>query len=273
MKSTSLTILALSLTASAHAFAHDFWIELSSSRVTDGSPLTVTLRSGDSFSGERIPRPEDSLSNFVCVSDIGRTPIPGIPRRNPAGAFRAQGSGTQLVACVSTRREITLTPEQFDQHLKDDGLESLGDLRREQGKSDQPAREAYVKFAKSLLTVGEPAGPLATQPTGHQLEIVPAQDPTTPDFPGELRGTVLFNGEPARDLLVIAYSGGEEPTVRTRTGASGSFALKLTKPGKWMLNTVLMRPAGNDAWESFWASLTFETRPEMQRLVAAPRVD
>src|SRR5436305_1996263 len=78
----------------------------------------------------------------------------------------------------------------------------------------------------------------------------------------ELPLTLLFNGKPAANALVIALSKTDpDKAVRARTDARGRVALRIPHGGFWLIKAVHMQAAPPDSgvdWESWWASITFE---------------
>ena len=77
-------------------------------------------------------------------------------------------------------------------------------------------------------------------------------------------GNREHRGRPLADVLVAAVSKAEGPsTVTTRTDNRGQAELLLDGRGPWLVKAVHMvratDPADDADWESFWASLTFDT--------------
>jgi hypothetical protein len=70
------------------AAAHDFWIEPSSFHPPAGSELAVSLRVGEHFRGEPVPRADPRIIKFVLSCAAGETPIGGFPGTDPAGLVR-----------------------------------------------------------------------------------------------------------------------------------------------------------------------------------------
>jgi uncharacterized GH25 family protein len=78
---------------------------------------------------------------------------------------------------------------------------------------------------------------------------------------------VLFRGKPAAgQQLEVAWAGAgvsREMSIAGRTDQDGRLNVPLARPGKWRIHTLLMERCADQKaaeWESYWASLTFETR-------------
>ncbi|MGH9368842.1 MAG: DUF4198 domain-containing protein [Thermoanaerobaculia bacterium] len=258
----ALLSAALGSLAAAAALAHDFWIEPSSFRPAVGSALTISLRVGEDFRGEPVPRDPALIRKFVLVSGGSETPIEGLAGADPAGLVRVPGPGAIWIAYRGGRKPITLEAETFEAYLAEEGLERVSEIRRERGQSGKPAREVYSRSVKALLFAGEGDAADLDRALGMTLELVPRQDPRKISAGGLLPIRLVYEGKPLKGALVVAQRrAAPEEEVRARTDARGEAAMRLSGKGIWLLKAVHMVPAppGVDAdWESVWTSLTFE---------------
>jgi uncharacterized GH25 family protein len=244
--------------------AHDFWIEPSTFRPAPGDKVAVSLRVGDAFPGEAVPRWPERIERFALVGPAGESEVFGLRGMDPAGFAVPAGPGLHLLVYDSNHARLTLEGDRFETHLAEQGLEQVSALRKERGESAKAATEIYSRCAKALLQVGpQEAGQGAgyDRALGLPLELVPLADPYALDGGGSLPLLLLYERKPLSGAFVEARSPGREESVSGRTDAAGRIALSLPGPGVWMVKAVHMvpAPAGGDAdWESFWASLTFE---------------
>ena len=249
----------------ARAAGHDFWIEPSTFRPVPGAEVFVSLRVGQDFRGDPVPRKTALISRFALVSDAGDAQIDGLPGADPAGSFLAPAAGPVWIAYRSGRTPITLEAERFEKYLSEEGLEHVSKERARRGESGKPGREVYSRSVKSLLVSGEaPAGASGFgRALGLTLEILLDADPRRA-VPGRLPIRILREGGPAEGLLVVAMNqASPDRKIRARTDGRGAATLDLPDGGVWLVKAVQMgpAPAGVDAdWESVWTSLTFETR-------------
>jgi uncharacterized GH25 family protein len=258
--------LALALAGlAAAARAHDFWIEPSSFHPDPGSSITVSLRVGQDFRGDPVPRNPALIERFALIADRAETPIDGLPGADPAGEIVMPSAGLYWIAYRSGRSPVSLEAEKFEKYLKEEGLEAVSEARRKKGEREKPGREVFSRSVKSLLVAGGP-GPAAKgfdRMLELTLELVLRQDPSKA-VPGNLPLTLLYQHKPLPGALVVAMEqSSPEKKASARTGAKGEVSLPLSRKGVWLVKAVHMAaaPPGADAdWESVWTSLTFEAR-------------
>ena len=262
-RSAAAALLAVAgLASMGPARAHDFWIEPSTFHPAAGTTVTIGLRAGQNFVGDPVPRFERGIERFVVRQDGSEQPIVGIENVDPAGFLQARGGSTAVIAYASTGAPIELPAAQFEDYLRQVGLEPIIELRARRGEQAKPGRERFYRYAKALLA-GERTSAAVTRPVGLAYEIVPDTDPTDPAAPQNiLRGRVLYANKPLAGALVEAYLY-SDPSVHfaTRSDAGGAFAFTLPRAGVWLIKSVHMARASifsSADWESFWASLTFE---------------
>lgn len=248
--------------------AHDFWIAPSTFRPEPGQKVAVHLRVGDTFPGDAVPRMPQRIERFVLIpapTTAQESDIPGVEGTDPAGIVTVAAPGRAYLVYDSNNASITLDGAKFEQHLAEQGLEKVSELRRKNGQTAAAAREVYSRCAKALLAVGPLGGEAGSgydRQAGLPLELVPEADPYGLAPGGSLPVRLLYQGKPLAGARFEARrsGGGAEPIVG-RTDGEGRFVLRLPAAGLWLVKAVHMveAPAGSGAdWESFWASLTFE---------------
>ncbi len=234
-------------------FAHDLWFELSSYDPEPSQKISVNLLSGHAFHGESIPRRSTDLPEFVISDAIGIRQIPGLSGQKPAGIYTAP-SGPHVLGFISQPRNITLTPEKFNQHLREIG----GAIEKQ---PTNPVVEKYTKFVKAFVG-GSGSEKLA--PLGHPLEFVELSDPFAGDTRSALSGLLLQDKKPVSDVLIRAFCD-DGTTADTTTNSEGRFSIPLHEAGRWVLVAVTIRPGSlPNHYESLWASLTFSLPPGKQ---------
>jgi uncharacterized GH25 family protein len=254
---------ALLLLAAASAGAHDFWIEPSTFRPAPGEDFTVSLRVGEHFRGEPVPRDDRRIRRFFLVSNLGESPVPGLPASDPAGFAKVTAPGLVGIGYRSDRTAVELEAEKFEKYLADQGLDAVARERAKRGDTGKPGREVFSRSAKSLVVAGE-RGPDFDRHLGLLLEILLQSDPAK--WKGEtgapMRFRVVYDDKPLAGALVKAICQ-EDPdkTLTARTGKDGGVSLVLPRKGVWLVEAehMVAAPKGVDAdWESIWGSLTFE---------------
>jgi uncharacterized GH25 family protein len=254
-----LALLAIGVGA-GDAAAHYTYIVPQNFRVSSGDTVLVGFHSGDGF-------PESSailkrLQDPTVHSEGGTFKLDGLREDGErlAVALKVAGSGHTIVTAVNAANIGEMKPDSFERYLREEGLGHIVEARAQRGESDDPARERYTMYAKTIFVADAPS-------EGYKkvvrlpLEIVPENDPYRLR-PGEsLPVRVLLYGVPVANMELTAASTapGFEPRVIGKTDANG----RLTVPvgaGAWRLHTIHMeRAAESDVdWESLWTTLTFE---------------
>src|SRR5262249_24620176 len=149
------------------------------------------------------------------------------------------------------------------------GLEPLLTTRAARGEGDKKVREAYSRCAKSLIRVATSEKPGADRLLGFTLELIAETDVTVMKPGAEATFRLLYEGKPLANALVSAArkGAGDDRKLSARTDANGRVGFKLDDSGMWQIASVHMIRAADDRdyqWESFWASLTFETAHQPQ---------
>jgi len=268
------------------AAAHDFWIEPSTFRPHESQAISVGLRVGDHFEGQRVPRSPDRIVTFVAVGPEGERSIPGRSGIDPAGFVRFTTPGTHVLGFRSNNAFTEMEPDRFRRHLQEKGLDAIlarlavpaglsgpalagPDGLAAPGRTGRKVREAYSRCSKSLIRVGDAvgqgddaAGQGGDRPLGFTLEIVSESDPYDRAAGAELAFRIVHEGRPLEGALVTAARrGASREPLAARTDAGGRVSFRLGEAGTWLIACVHMAeaPKGVDAaWESRWASLTFE---------------
>ncbi|HEX8620145.1 MAG TPA: DUF4198 domain-containing protein [Thermoanaerobaculia bacterium] len=244
-------VLALIVLSAVRVSAHDFWIEPSSFRPELGKTFTASLRVGEDFAGDPVPRSKTLLESFVVRDAAGERAINGIENQDPAGFVKIDEAGTAVIGYRSKASPLQLPPEKFVQFLTEEGIRGVTVSR-------QPHREHFYRFAKALVKAGNGGPANVTRPLGYRLELVPSGDPFATKKPVQLQ--VIYEKKPLPGTLVTAIGRDDGKRVTARSDARGRVSLDLPR-GVWMIKAVHLvsaPPASGVEWESLWASLTFE---------------
>jgi len=258
-------LLSALLGVVAPASAHEFWIEPDNFRPPVGKLLDVQLLVGQEFHGSTMIYLPPSFERFVTVNARGTQNIPGVPGDDPAARLTPTEPGLMQIAYQSTRYSLDIDAITFEQYLEKEGLDAVRALRAQRSERDKPVHEVYSRCAKSLLAVGgRDDGLDAKKPIGLRLEIVPQTSIYGLKRGQALEVQLLYENRPLVGAQLMAFSK-KKPKDRLlqRTDAEGRARFVLPHADVWLLSAVHMIPAPPDAkadWESFWASLSFETK-------------
>ena len=252
--SRAAVFVALTSLVAMRVFAHDFWIEPSTFRPAAGTTFTASLRVGQDFVGDAVPRSASLMESFTVRDAKGERAVNGFENQDPAGYVRLEQEGVALIAYRSKASLLETTPAKFAQFLREEGITPFVE-------KTAVHREHFYRYAKSIVATEsgakKPAMSIVTRPLNYRLEIVPVTDPLNAS-PLELR--VLFEQKPLAGVLVVAIAREDGARVEARTDARGHAKLALPR-GAWLVKAVHLVPAPKAAgvpWDSLWASLTFQ---------------
>jgi len=249
----------------AGALGHDFWIRPVAFRVGVGEVVRAGLLVGEKLQGETRPFRADRVVAFTILgasTDLKPARLESAEGADPAGTFTPSKPGLHVIAYEGKESTITLEPEKFEAYLREEGLEHIIRRREEMGEKDKPGREAYARFAKAFVVVGDLVeGPWQVR-CHTACEIVPLSNPLAEAKGGVRRFRVMRNDAPMANAKVVGRA--EKAPLEAVTGltnASGEVDLALTHTGMWLITSVAMDRAKDRTdvdWVSAWASLTFE---------------
>jgi uncharacterized GH25 family protein len=262
MKRRGLGVFLALIFSGSALLAHDFWIEPSSFHPAVGSELSVSLRVGQHFRGDPVPRDDRLIVRFVLSSTAGEVPIGGLLATDPAGFVRISSPGLALIGYRSGRTPILLEAGKFEEYLAEEGLDAVLQARAARDERRSPGREVYSRCAKSLIAAGGSGQEGFDRVLGLTLEIVADSNPMKTRPGGKMSFRILHEGKPLAGALVKAIAlDDSDNTLAARSDARGRVTFVLARKGVWLVKTVHMVPAPSETradWESLWASLTFE---------------
>ena len=254
--------VALILLGAGPAAGHEFWLEPSTYRPPVGSLVSVRTLVGEEFIGDKLPRNEEHFLRFVLAGAAGESPMLGTHDREPAGIGRVAAAGIFWILYESRATAVAIEGETLERYLVQEGLEPFfpGDRRG-------AIEDRFSRCAKSLLVAGEGPAKGFDQRLGCSLELIPEADPSSLASGSALPLRLLQAGKALPNVQLSARNRAW-PTRRilARTDREGRASLPLGA-GIWLVNAVWMRPAAGEpgAFESLWASLTFEVTPPETR--------
>ena len=252
------------LLIAAPLFAHDMWIEPMTFSPVTGEIISVKLRVGQDLLGDPLPRDPALVNQFIVEDPEGRKPVVGRDGGDPAGFLRVAVPGLLVVGYRSNPSFVELTPEKFNQYLKDEGLDAVAAARAARNQTGAKARELFARCAKSLVLSGPAGAGQHDRALGFTLELVAERNPYALRAGEDLPVRLTYENRPLAGALVIAMNKlNPAEKLSARTDKDGRVRLKLRPGGMWLIKAVHMipAPAGSNAeWQSFWASLTFEMK-------------
>ena len=249
---------AIWLLASHSALAHEFWIEPRAYTFESKSTIEADLFVGSEFVGQDYIFIPKGYSSARFSRNGVETALEFTGQDNPSLSLQSGENGLHaivLVSNASTLKHDTLADFREFAETVGRGAEVFGT------SPDQPIREAYFRYAKTLVGVGDKKG--QDHAYGAVYEWVALDNPYV-TLEGPLRFQLLLNGEananqPVQVFARDAASGAETEPLHMATDADGILALPDDIRGEIMINSVKLLPVKHENfdWVSYWASLTF----------------
>jgi hypothetical protein len=260
--------LALVAVTATMLWAHDLFLKLDTYFVPPNAAVRVAVING-TFAVSEGSVTADRLLDLSVVGPAGRRALPRDAWR-PSGdttwlTVRTTAAGTYVIGASLSPREISLSGDEFNAYLREDGIPDVLDARTRAGQLADSARERYHKHVKAILQVGDARTAAFATRLGYPAELVPLTNPYAAHVGDTLAFRSFVAGKASANELVIA--GGETDgramdEVRARSDSAGVARFVLTAPGRWYIKFIHMEPGGAPGvdYESKWATLTFQVR-------------
>jgi uncharacterized GH25 family protein len=247
--------------------AHEFWIEPVDFFVPEDGHIVANLKVGQFFKGSPQAFIPERFIEFSVMDSSGKRAVNGRLGDLPALREPARRPGTYVLSYRSRAQSATYeTFAKFERFARREGNPWLIEAHKQRGLSRRNVREAYTRYAKSLVRVGDaPGGDVIV---GFPLELVLEADPYRGAAGVDIPVALLWrgNGMPRAQISVFRKSQGCDAAREfVLTDENGRARVGVGDGGRFLLNAVhVIEPRPEtlrdiDAqWESLWASTTFE---------------
>ncbi len=264
MKKIFLSILILLFSLSA--FAHEYWFEPDKFFLSPKESTAVHLFVGEALNHDEERVYQLSKTTVFQLLSVGNSLDLKTTVKDealPIYNFSAEKAGNYLFALERNWSYIKLSPKDFEDYLREDGMEYIIAERAKLGESQKEGSERYSRFLKTLLQVGAEKDATFKKKAGLMLEIVPLENPYSKKIGDNLKFQILFGGKPLKDKTVFADNkdGAEISNQKLKTDRKGKISVKLDRQGVWLVRLVFMQRCQTDCaeadWESFWGAFSF----------------
>jgi len=252
------------------ATAHELWIEPLAFQIQLDSKFEAHIVNGQEFNGMRLAYIPRRFENFVVVNDAGIQAIDGRIGDVPAVQADALPEGLNVLAYKS--RVATVEYETYDKFQSFVDHKSLGITQEDHEARGLPLEnffEAYWRYSKSLVAVGDGAG--ADRRLGLETEIVALENPYADEIGDTLDVQLFYLEQPVADYQIEIFERDMEGavTIQTvQTNDEGIASIPVRAAHDYMLDAVILREPSAElaektqtVWETLWANMTF-TVPE-----------
>ncbi len=249
------------------ASAHEVWIEPLQWQAAPSETVSAHLRNGEYFKGiDLIWHPDQTIRAEAWIN--GQiSPISGRLGDRPALKTDAAAEGLLVLVHQADYRTITYTDfAKFAAFLEEKGYASVLDRHAARRLPETQVTEAYARFSKSLVAIGEGAGSDASR--GLELELVALTNPYTAPAEAPMTVQLFYQGAPLAENKVTVFERGADDAVTEiflQTDARGVASFPVTPGRTYLVDSVVLREPSRElvvqtrgaVWESLWASLTF----------------
>lgn len=259
----------LLLTLSITAFAHEYWLEPDNFFPAVGQKIDLKMFVGEALKMEE-ERPYQAEKTVLFRHFFGKASAPvksNVDNSMPFYSYTHGGeAGNHMFAVERNWSYITIEPAQFEEYLREDGMEYIIAERAKLGEASKDGRERYSRFLKTLLQVGDKRDNTYRMKSGLRLDIMPLENPYVKKIGDSMSFQVTFDGKPLAGRTVFADNreGESISTVKLLTDANGKVSVKLERKGTWLIRLVFMQRCQSDCkeadWESFWGAFSFGVR-------------
>ena len=267
MKKTTCAIvlsLLLMITATGSAFGHTLWLNLS-----DHYPHFYDKFGAGTIAyagwGHRYP-----VDGFLEASALETYKLAGPGGKtqkltpNPGGLLatniKMKDRGIYYISAVKKPGFYTMYETDGRLHHKTSPKTGLDNVI---------LSVYYEEYAKALIDTGNFQKSDLERPLGHNLEIIPLENPKTLEPGDNLPVRVRFEGKPAKFVQVLGtysgFSANDDFAFATKTDRNGVAKIRILHRGSWLLKAWKKSPAGPDYRAkcnrmSYSATLTFGIR-------------
>lgn len=248
--------------------AHEYWIEPVDYTLAVGAPIEAHLRNGQYFEGTTLSFLPRNFRSFDRSFGDEQQAITGTIGDRPAAQFTPEREGLHILSQVTTESDLTYQKwDKFVAFVEREGLIGTLETHAAKGWPQDKIKEAYTRYAKSLIVVGA-ANDMQDRVLGHRMEVIVEGQPWKADAQS-VAVQVLWEGQPfaGRLLSVFRKAGpkGENRDILT-LDAEGRAVIERRDGGAILVGAVQMIEASDEIkaiktdalWHSLWASTTFE---------------
>lgn len=258
-------IFAALIVLAAPARAHEFWIAPLAYQVAPGEPVMAELLVGSGFKGVRQSYFPQRFTRFEARMGETVMPVEGRLGDIPAMNMVLPGEGLWVIVHETLGDSLQYRERRiFEEFVAHKDLGDVLERHAARGLPELEFREAYTRYVKALVAVGDGAG--SDVEVGLYTEIVALANPHTDDLSAGFPVRVLLEGSPRVDAQIELFARDPEGEVEItyhRTDSAGEALLPVRPGVEYLVDAVVMEGTGNDdpkagpVWHSAWAALTF----------------
>jgi uncharacterized GH25 family protein len=267
MHKTIFSYLLPILMSATPSYSHEVWIEPLQWSAAPGEEIKAHIFNGELLSGYELIWDDRRIVRAEAWQNQTRKHLQGRLGDRPALSTAGQDNGLLTLLYQSTYSTVDYDSyEKFAAFAEEKG--HLWALEQHDARrlSRTAIKEAYTRFAKSLVKVGSGDGADAFR--GMELELVALDNPYVSRAAEALTVQLVYQNETLADHRVTVFERtpqGEVSLTVLQTDQDGKAGFKVTPGADYLVDAVVLREPARSVvietrgavWESLWASLTF----------------
>jgi hypothetical protein len=265
MKPVYLAAIIAALVMTDKATAHEFWIDPQDFTVDAGEALLANTRVGQEFSGGAMSFLPQNFETYYVISNGERRDVEGRFGDIPSLSMEGLDEGLAVIVHQASPNQLTWTT--WERFLNFANHKDLGDvtaMHEARALSQEDVTEDYIRYAKSLVAVGNGTG--EDTRVGLLADLVALSNPYTDATDGGVPMQLWYDGALQPDYQVELFAetpDGDVTITLHRTDADGVVLLPVEPGVTYMADAVFLEavdPAtdGDASWVTHWANMTFE---------------
>lgn len=268
---TSVLALLAITSSMDRPFAHEVWIEPTTTHLSKGETLSADLRIGDMFKGDHLIYIPQQTERLLVLTDTGsfdlKPRVGSRPVITVAPEKLAKNSGNVVLVYQSANSYVHYgSQEKFLRFARKKGAGDLGQSHKRRRLPQSGFVERYKRFAKAIITIGPETEMVNDRVVGMELEFVSLGKKLLSNSRLEFQFQLLYQGRMLPAAQVTLFSRDRDGLVtssKIMTDEDGVISINADAEHRYLLDHVTLRETdplkdrNRPVWESLWASLTF----------------
>ena len=245
--------------------AHELWIEPIRFETQVSDELSATLKNGQNFAGIDLAWFDSRQERFDWSMGAVTTAFEGRAGDVPTVTMAPETDGLLTLVFQSTPSTITYRDwDSFARFVEHKDLYRGAELHAERGLPESGFTEAYIRFSKSVISVGSGQGEDQRFGLEHEMVLLTNPYSATTDT---VMVQLFYEGYPNMDAQIEIFdraTDGEITILTTRTDSNGIAEIPVKAGHDYMLDSVMLREPSPElaaetgaVWETLWANITF----------------
>lgn len=246
--------------------AHEYWLEPINFQPSNDQKLMANVKIGTDLAGDNHAYIPDHFQSFDLTMNGKTQAIESSFAARPPVNQSTSGDSLGILSAESGINVVNYTEADiFLKFLENEGLSEVYAEHQARGLPESGFDEAYRRYAKSLIKIGNGKG--QDKALGLTLEWIIENNPYQTDE-SDIVARLEWQGKALADTQATVFRKENDVVSRQlfQTDQAGNIRIP-REPGLFLINAVKMTipssetlkapKAKNAVWESHWASITY----------------